>query len=106
MTDQASSEAIDVDVSMDEPSEKCAQCAKVLTPFNRDLRKPLCLACADGANAANKLESAFAHFARMPGVSREGLEHYGIASSALRILAGAVILGMMTYLASLLFGKS
>ena len=48
---------------------------------------------------------AFSQFGDMPETSAEAMESYGIGASAGRILTGALILGGLSYGASVVFGK-
>ena len=105
MNDPSSAEAIDVDVSVEDAPDKCQKCGIATNRYNRDLKKPICVACSLGPAEAKKMLEAFSGFESIPEMTPEEMESHGIGASAGRILTGALLLGGMTYATSLLLGR-
>ena len=66
MSEQASPDSIDVDLSAKDAPEKCAKCGVAMNRFNRDLNGGKCVSCTLGGKEAVKLLKAFTQFADMP----------------------------------------
>lgn len=105
MSEQASPDSIDVDLSAGDAPEKCVKCGVAMNRFNRDLNGGKCVSCTLGGKEAVKLLKAFTQFADMPETSVLELESYGVGASAGRILLGALILGGATFAGSIVSGN-